>query len=282
MRISSALLALTLLVPSVHGDVAEVGVRLPDAGPVSDERILHALNRLGFGPRPGQLAEGRALGLSIWIDRQLRPEAIPDAEIDRLLRDYPTLGMAPVELLVAYPPPQLLQAMSRRLDSRIGMSPEAIRRLFPELERMEERKKQREGEDRTQPTPAERMRHVNEGPGRIGLELSQAKLVRAAYSERQLQEVMTDFWFNHFNVYINKNLDRWWTSSYEREAIRPHALGNFRDLLGATARHPAMLFYLDNWLSTAPGADVARRTLESYASRAIAEQGLPPGGVGGA
>ena len=87
---------------------------------------------------------------------------------------------------------------------------------------------------------------------RIGDELAQAKVVRSILTERQLQEVMTDFWFNHFNVYIPKDSDQWYTTSYERDAIRPHALGKFRDLLLATAQSPAMMVYLDNWLSVGP------------------------------
>src|SRR5256712_4430935 len=88
-------------------------------------------------------------------------------------------------------------------------------------------------------------------------ELVQAKLLRAIYSERQLQEVMTDFWFNHFNVFIGKGADRYLLTSYERDVIRPHALGKFEDLLVATAQSPAMLFYLDNWLSVGPNSEVA-------------------------
>ena len=74
--------------------------------------------------------------------------------------------------------------------------------------------------------------------------------MRAVHSQRQLQEVMTDFWFNHFNVFWNKNADRWLTTNYEKDAIRPHVLGKFKDLLMATAKNPAMLFYLDNHLSS--------------------------------
>jgi uncharacterized protein (DUF1800 family) len=88
-------------------------------------------------------------------------------------------------------------------------------------------------------------------------ELMQAKLLRAVYSERQLEEVMTDFWFNHFNVFINKGADRYLITSYERDTIRPHALGKFEDLLVATAKSPAMLFYLDNWLSVGPDSQLA-------------------------
>jgi uncharacterized protein (DUF1800 family) len=87
-------------------------------------------------------------------------------------------------------------------------------------------------------------------PFRIPVELQAAKLTRAVLSERQLEEVMTDFWFNHFNVDARKGAVKWMVADYERTAIRPHALGRFRDLLLATAHHPAMLFYLDNWMST--------------------------------
>src|SRR5256712_9784521 len=87
---------------------------------------------------------------------------------------------------------------------------------------------------------------------RIAAELQAAKVVRAVTSERQLEEVMVDFWFNHFNVFAGKGDVRWYVSAYEREAIRPHALGTFPDLVRTTARHPAMLFYLDNWLSARP------------------------------
>ena len=88
-------------------------------------------------------------------------------------------------------------------------------------------------------------------------EVSQAKLLRAIYSERQLDEVMTDFWYNHFNVFVGKGLDRYMVASYERDVIRPHALGKFKDLLVATAKSPAMLFYLDNWQSVGPHSELA-------------------------
>jgi uncharacterized protein (DUF1800 family) len=123
------------------------------------------------------------------------------------------------------------------------------------------------------------MEQVLRSPARIVLELSQAKLVRAIYSDQQLQEVMTDFWFNHFNVFIGKGADRWLTPSYEQEAIRPHVLGKFRDLLGATASHPAMLFYLDNWLSADPKADYDERDLRRRYAAHLREQGIEPGAL---
>jgi uncharacterized protein (DUF1800 family) len=103
----------------------------------------------------------------------------------------------------------------------------------------------------------ETMQALNNPQQVVVNELTQAKLLRAIYSERQLDEVMTDFWFNHFNVFINKDADRYLLTSYERDAIRPHVLGKFEDLLVATAKSPAMLFYLDNWLSVGPDSEIA-------------------------
>ena len=95
-------------------------------------------------------------------------------------------------------------------------------------------------------------------PRFIILELQQARLLRAVQSQRQLYELMVDFWSNHFNVFAAKGADRWLMTSYDRDTIRPRALGKFRDLLLATAQSPAMLFYLDNWLSVAPNTAAAR------------------------
>ena len=107
------------------------------------------------------------------------------------------------------------------------------------------------------PKQKETLLAMNYPPGVVSNELAQAKLLRAVYSERQFEEVMTDFWFNHFNVFVDKGLDRLMLTSYERDVIRPHALGKFEDLLVATARSPAMLFYLDNWLSVGPDSPKA-------------------------
>src|SRR5205823_6709019 len=92
----------------------------------------------------------------------------------------------------------------------------------------------------------------------VARDLMEGKILRAVCSNRQLEEVLTDFWFNHFNVFLDKGADRYLVTEYEREAIRPHVLGKFKDLLEATAKSPAMLFYLDNWQSVGPDAPVAR------------------------
>ena len=115
-------------------------------------------------------------------------------------------------------------------------------------------------------------------PQRIVAELSMAKVDRAVYSERQLYEQMVDFWFNHFNVFAGKGLDRWMLTSYERDAIRPHAMGKFRDLLEATAKSPAMLFYLDNWQSVDPAAWARLQEERNMRPRRrVFFGGLPPG-----
>ena len=107
--------------------------------------------------------------------------------------------------------------------------------------------------------PAALVARMEEVPAKIIMEHAQAKVLRAIYSERQLQEVVADFWFNHFNVFAPKGAVKWFFPSYDRDVIRPHALGRFRDLLQATAKHPAMLFYLDNFVSSKEGGPAAPR-----------------------
>ncbi|HSC78319.1 MAG TPA: DUF1800 domain-containing protein [Candidatus Acidoferrales bacterium] len=278
-------------------DVADKIV-IPDTGLSEDEKIVHLLNRIGYGPRPGDVERVKRIGIAAYIEQQLNPESIVDEGVEQRLAGFETLKMKPQQLLAAYPPPQLLRQIDRRIGARQGMDPEAMEQAFPELQRMREREQrrqergqasttqgknedpeEREARRRAQFGPEERMREAMNGPQRIVLELSQAKILRAAYSERQLQEVMTDFWFNHFNVFIGKGADRWLTTSYEQEAIRPNALGKFRDLLGATARHPAMLFYLDNWLSSDPKADFDERDLRRRYLSQMQQQGMQPGGL---
>jgi uncharacterized protein (DUF1800 family) len=109
-------------------------------------------------------------------------------------------------------------------------------------------------------------------------ELNASRVLRAVYSERQLQEVMVDFWTNHFNVFAQKGADRWFLTSYDRDVIRPNALGNFRDLLEATAKSPAMLFYLDNFQSVSPNAQGNRRQLRRQQMDTDGAGSMQPGG----
>ena len=257
--------------------------KLPIQELSEEEAIGHALNRLGFGPRPGDVERVRAMGLEGWIKRQLQPETLDDSRVMARLERYPTLTMSASELLRAFPQPQPAarrpgqdpaERRRERERSAAGVRPSEMeneRQGELQGERQGERQ-ERKGETGTAPPapgeqrellrrrlldgdPDRRMRLAElTGPRRVIGELAAAKFTRAIYSERQLHEVMVDFWFNHFNVFANKGADRWLVSSYERDAIRPQALGTFRDLLGATAKSPAMLFYLDNWLSADPQA----------------------------
>jgi uncharacterized protein (DUF1800 family) len=206
--------------------ISTLGARAGQRAPAADEAaIVHALSRLTFGPRPGDVERVRAVGLERWLERQLDPARLDDRDCTERLRTLPTLTLSTGALQRAYPRPD--KQMLEKVKSG-EMSRRELLERFP----------------------------ADTRPARITAELAAARLVRAVESEQQLQEIMVDFWFNHFNVHSGKGEVRWYVTSYERDVIRPHALGKFVDLLRATARHPAMLFYLDNWLSTRD--DVAR------------------------
>ena len=183
------------------------------------DSALHALNRLAYGPRPGDIDRVAALGVMKWIDRQLKPDKIDDG---------------------------LLAARERRftiLDYDRGQ----LARLYVEV--------QRERRERKRDAGAAMDSTLREQRGRrMAGDFQELAVVRAALSERQLYEVMVDFWTNHFNVFFGKGADRFLMPDYVEHTIRPHALGKFEDLLIATAKSPAMMFYLDNWQSVAPGA----------------------------
>jgi uncharacterized protein (DUF1800 family) len=286
-----------------------------------DQRILQALNRLTFGPRPGDVQEVKAIGLKKWMDRQLHPDQIVENPVlIEKLKYLDTLTMSGGELVRNYPTPQIAKQM---IDGRLPFPTDPDRRLL--LTKMVEKyeKKQAAGGDPNGPpnpnippikalsevlspqeiralrqgTPDQRVQaflgmpkekqdeviaalpggqrqglfmaapadvrrrlQLAAGPqNMIARDLTEAKMLRAIYSNRQLDEVLTDFWFNHFNVYLDKGADRYLVTEYEREVIRPHVLGKFKDLLEATAKSPAMLFYLDNWQSVGPDALIARR-----------------------
>jgi len=186
---------------------ASGGLLVSASAQVPDEQVVHVLNRLAYGPRPGDVERVKAIGLQKWIDAQLAPSRIDNAALDARLSGIVTPAALPV---------------------------------MPDVP----------GE------PADRKEMRRQAQIAV-LRLEQDKLLRAVYSERQLEEVLVDFWFNHFNVFAGKGAVRNYITEYERDAIRPYVLGNFRDMLGATAKSPAMLFYLDNWLSSAQGAQGA-------------------------
>lgn len=203
------------------GALLAVAATVQAAPPTSDAEALHVINRLSFGPAPGDLARVKAMGVDAYIDEQLHPERIAEpVALTRRLQSLALAGASQRELVQRF----RAAAKDSKDDKDAGKSErQALHRQLVD-------------------------------------EAAEARLLPALLSPRQLQEVMVDFWYNHFNVYQGKGLDHALVANYEREAIRPFVLGRFRDLLGATAHHPAMLFYLDNWLSAAPGFQPLRAT----------------------
>ncbi len=186
-----------------------------DSGP--EQQARYVLDRLAYGPRPGDLDRVLAMGAEQYIDEQLAPERIAESpELRQRLDALATTRLSEAALFRDYGPPARRAA---------GADEEARKR-------------------------------VEQAAHGVAEEAQKARLLRAIYSPAQLQEVMTDFWYNHFNVFREKGIEgQIWVGAYERDAIRPYALGHFRDLLGATAKHPAMLYYLDNWQSSVPRQD---------------------------
>jgi len=265
----------------------------------ADEAILHALNRLAYGPRPGDVERVRQMGLAKWIEQQLNPNAIEDRAVEARLEQFPTLRMSTAKLLAEYPQPKqqekqvAKQAQAEqnpaKTDKASVANPIVLAstgqacdgsgaglRCGP-ISTMQDAKESAPAPMKQEP-PAEinaathgagkrdllgggnpnavprAIADDSKRPQRVVEELAMAKMALAIYSERQLQQVMDDFWFNHFNVFAGKGDDRWFLTAYEREVIQPHTMGKFKDLLTATAKSPAMLFYLDNFLSADPRA----------------------------
>jgi uncharacterized protein (DUF1800 family) len=302
------------------------------------KRALHALDRLTFGPRPGDVQSVVAMGVDKWIDLQLYPERIDNSAMQARLAGYRTLQMSSREMLFEFPPNPVAKAV---MDGKLPMPSDPYRRAVytAAIDRVQQQAQKQNATDTAatpanasaspgvsptsqpsmQPVAAEQRRQdrgeahtmvddlallppdarmhrilalpvaqqreltqgisfgkrqallaglspqqretvlaLNNPVGVINNEVQSAKLLRAVYSDRQLEEVLTDFWFNHFNVFIGKGTDHYLVTAYERDVIRPHVLGKFKDLLVATAQSPAMLFYLDNWQSEGPDSEAAR------------------------
>jgi uncharacterized protein (DUF1800 family) len=288
------------------------------------ESALHLLNRLTFGPRPGDLNRVLAIGIDKWIDQQLHPKSIDDHALDARLSRLRSLRMSSHELAENFPSQAAIRQIAER-QKPLPRDPEKRAIYETQIEKYREKHEQTAIDsyqniaaveasgpsssstisDTLALPPDQRMRALVEMSGKTRLEfmsglkgpakdkfleglspeqqetvaavenpqqvvteeLMQAKLLRAVYSDRQLQEVMTDFWLNHFNVFIGKGADRYELTSYERDVIRPRVMGKFEDLLIATAESPAMLFYLDNWLSVGPESDFAKGIHRGYGQR---------------
>ena len=286
----------------------------------ADEAILHALNRLAYGPRPGDIERVRQMGLAKWIDQQLNPNALDDKALEARLEDYPTLHISTAKLIDEYPQPKQAEKKAEKQSPALAQqnqsrSDAAAATVEKDMQPAGRRAANSDAPAATpvsapQPSPDNAndpapMKQPGQGnaatngggkrdilgggdpnnvpraiaddskkPQRIVAELSMAKVTRATYSERQLQQVMDDFWFNHFNVFAGKGEDRYYLTSYERDVIQPHALGKFKDLVNSTAKSPAMLFYLDNFLSADP------RAAQRQAAERAARQQWRRGGFG--
>jgi uncharacterized protein (DUF1800 family) len=288
----------------------------------ADEAIFHALNRLAYGPRPGDVERVRQMGLAKWIDQQLNPNSLDDKALEARLEDYPTLKMSATKLIADYPQPkqaekeaakraqaQLEQQQQTRADAAAAVvskdmvpAPAAKDASVTEASAPSEGAPTAGGDANVPSSMKQDPAMENPGakgggkrdvlgsdpnnvprniaddskkPQRVVAELAMAKVTRAIYSERQLQQVMDDFWFNHFNVFAGKGEDRYYLTAYERDVIQPHTLGKFKDLLTASAKSPAMLFYLDNYLSADPRA-AQREAQERYARQMARYRGWGP------
>lgn len=304
----------------------------PAAALSERQRAIHALNRLTFGPRPGDVDAVLAKGVDAWIEDQLHPESIDDSALNARVGPYATTRMSPKQLAQMFPsdgvirqviagkrpmpddqPGKLIysvniariqqqdaakaaaanagtnapamnaaaasqppapspQDQAREIAEKLLALPKEQRLAALEAvppEQLINFPNQLRGDQRdrlfadSSPQEREIIRALANPAGVVDYELQQAKLMREIYSERQLLEVMTDFWFNHFNVFQYKNQCTYYTTAYERDVIRPHALGKFYDLLVATAQSPAMLMYLDNWLSIGPHSQAAGKNGQS-------------------
>ncbi|MFQ5929802.1 MAG: DUF1800 domain-containing protein [Acidobacteriota bacterium] len=231
-----------------------------------EQRIIHVLNRLGFGPGPGDIEKVKAVGIEAYIEQQLHPTSIPDFVVEGKLAKFKTLTMTTGELAEMYPTRQQPRRQRPSDQRKSGKQGEMQQETSPD-------RAMGEPSLGTDTEAAKKMqearRKARMALQQIQIELSLAKLLRAVYSERQLQEVMVDFWMNHFNVFIAKGLNRIFTTDFEQNVIRPRALGKFEDLLIATAKSPAMLFYLDNWVSSAP-AEVMEKRISALRKRLAA------------
>jgi uncharacterized protein (DUF1800 family) len=301
MRRAGAILSLVALLASTFAaGISAQSMKVPagkSAAKLSeDQRILHVLNRLGFGARPGDVERVKAMGIDNYIAQQLWPEKIDDSASEAKLQNLETLRMSTAELYEKYPQPgQLLRQLQQRgalpadlaqaRDNRVkgganaapstqksgeAMSTQPNGEMQgPEMPKANDAAKTNtpaNNDANPQNNPEYRkalMEYFKENNLRpaqfLTGELQMSRILRAVYSERQLQEVMVDFWTNHFNVYAAKGADRWLLTSYDRDTIRPHTLGKFYDLLLADAQSPAMLFYLDNFQSVSPNAQLPQQ-----------------------
>ncbi len=257
----ATVLILTLSVATPLSVLAQKKSASPAVSKLTEQqKVLHLLDRITFGTRPGEVERVNKIGWEKYLEEQMQPEKISDEAVAKKLQSLATLRMSDEQIVKMYDPPQEVIKQLRDRFQPKNTAPETISepatndemkadkpKPVNETDFMSDPKKRREY--------AKALMDLGYRPRQEVInELQASKLIRAVSSERQMQEVLTDFWFNHFNVFANKGVDRYLITNYENQVIRPNVFGKFEDLLLATAKSPAMLFYLDNWLSTAPDA----------------------------
>ncbi|HKP37723.1 MAG TPA: DUF1800 domain-containing protein [Pyrinomonadaceae bacterium] len=289
-RVTAFLSIAALLVSTFAAGISAQSMKAQSAKKAAklteEQRISHVLNRLGFGARPGDVERVKAVGIENYINQQLFPEKINDSTTEAKLQNLETLRMTTAQLYEKYPQPgQLLRQLERRnnlpadlaaarenrtkggANAAPATSQKAGEAMSNEMQGPAGNAAANTANNNANPmNNAEYRRAVFQyfkennlrPPQFMTGELQMSRILRAVYSERQLQEVLVDFWTNHFNVFANKGADRWLLISYDRDTIRPHTLGKFSELLRATAESPAMLFYLDNFQSVSPNAQPPR------------------------
>jgi uncharacterized protein (DUF1800 family) len=347
--------------------------RAPAVQPLTEEeRATQALNRLTFGPRPGDLERVQAIGVKKWVEMQLNPEQVDDSLLEARLQSFPAMHLSQQDLLRAFPSGAVIRAVA---DGKVTLPTDRVERAIYQNQIFAyEEKRQKQAQEAARQTspiaatgpnapappvmadstqenakavasesvmadamaledvasspsitvheqklyadlastqivnlsPGQRLdRLVSMKPGQLrgfmkGLtpeeraqltagmtpqqketvvalinptllvagELLQTRLLTDIYSQRQLQAVMADFWLNHFNVFLKKGqFAPWYLADYQQNVIAPHAMGKFEDLLVATAKSPAMLFYLDNHSSIGPHSLAAERAQANPAAK---------------
>src|SRR5437588_1353156 len=278
LRFVTPTLVLTLVLQTIAGFVPLVAQRASKnpASMNANQRIAHVLSRLTHGARPGDFEKVKAMGVEAFIDPQLDPDSIDNSAVIAKLRLLPTLGMATPVIIEQYTPLKPVASPSpapAKSPDEKSVPPKAIAEnslnqtpqlsANPSMAAMQNemakedagklsQQKPEAGGTPAYPGAAPKPTPPPKNPQMVVTDLQRVKLLRAVYSDQQLYELMVDFWENHFSIFANKDDDRYLLTSFDRETIRPFVMGRFRDLLGATAHSPAMLYYLDNWRSSVP------------------------------
>lgn len=232
----------------------EIKMPYKKAGLTKEQAAAHLLNRFSYGIQPGQIEQVVNMGLEQWLQQQLDAN-LPDQELDKRLANFEALKMDNEAIVNTYlTPAQILRYGIRnkiiKADSIGDTNKQEYRALIAKVVR------------------EQGIRPVQE----LHRQLINQKVLRAVYSNNQLKEILTDFWFNHFNVSLTKGQSQQYVLTYERDAIRPYVLGSFKDMLMATAKHPAMLEYLDNALSVSNDNERTRKQQNNAMLKAARER----------